>query len=1515
DKDGNTQTVTTKVDGEGNYKVDVPEALPEGEFTVTGVVTDPAGNPSEPALDTGTIDTVPPTLTITVPELGNDNTPTISGTSDAPEGSEVVITITDKDGNTQTVTTKVDGEGNYKVDVPEALPEGEFTVTGVVTDPAGNPSEPALDTGTVDTVPPTLTITVPELGNDNTPTISGTSDAPEGSEVVITITDKDGNTQTVTTKVDGEGNYKVDVPEALPEGEFTVTGVVTDPAGNPSEPALDTGTVDTVPPTLTITVPELGNDNTPTISGTSDAPEGSEVVITITDKDGNTQTVTTKVDGEGNYKVDVPEALPEGEFTVTGVVTDPAGNSTTSTDKGTVDTVPPVIDITGPIAGDDVISQVESGNPLEISGTTTAENGQIVTVTLDGNTYTATVTDGAWSLTVPEEDVQGLSQGDLKISADVSDKAGNPANDTHDIFVDTLPPVIDSVDAETDEDETVVFTWENFGITDANTDVTKLIVSITTLPTDGVLYLNGEAVTLGTTMSYDDIQAGRLTYVPNHNVSSDVAGRPLTNVGFSVSDGVNESTGSVDIVINAVADAPTIDFSEVTLVEPSLGLLETSIYYGAFTGLGSGGSGITYKDFNASFGSQKDATYQGKFSTDSINSANASNRDNILKQYETTLESNAKVKAYLDQGYTIKSFTRIQNGSGYDLVAGNNTGFYVVVTNGTKDVNVTVSLPTYTTVAETKGIIYLEAGQTYTFSGTFDDSAGIFIGAGTSVTDSTTGKTVTGGDGAWFKGYGTTSKFVFTVEEDGYYDFRFVTHNQSGPGGYVLTLNGKELNSDNFTLFPTPESLIEAAQADSNSDKIRIEYFTDPTTGTGHYKLYNANEGVTGKYVPLNAINVQLTDTDGSESISSVTLSGIPAGVTITDGNHIIISDGVTPIDVSKWNLDDLRVNSDVAQEFDITVTATSTEQSNQDSASSTGKIHVSIEEGANGEVIYPTDTTAPTLDAISVYDDGRVTFEFSEQVKYFDEGDIKVTGGTLKAGSLVDNGDGTWSAEIIPDADATEITVDVENNSYTDLAGNFGTGNTGSVTVTPPATSHAPSIDFEINSYTEVSTNGDLNGGREWNGSSYNGSWTINNPGSINDMKGAIGFDADNGNAIVSQTINTALPENAKLLIDLGWNNGWVPDGGSVATATFSFAGVDVLKVETTEGKAGALTYDANGKAVLADDVMYATVTVMNGASVTVNGVTYQSGESFQLKSWAQILNDTDHRNDAEYMASRWTSITVDLPSSLQGQTGTLAVSLVGGQDDIQIGALKVVTESGESSISSSTNVPTKVFSTISISDTDNDIASVQLKLTNSTDSTLTVQKDLLTDIFDVNFENGILTITEKSGVEATNDDWNSILASTTYFSSNSNANTITVTVTDSENQTASKSVDINGGVSTLTAKSSFALADSTTDDVIFNLLSDDNTGGNTETTDDHFVVGSTQTIDVSALLSDDATQTNIAEYVNVNYDANAQTATISIDRDGAGQAYQNADLLILTNQSSNVTLEQLLQNNQIIV
>ena len=101
----------------------------------------------------------------------------------------------------------------------------------------------------------------------------------------------------------------------------------------------------------------------------------------------------------------------------------------------------------------------------------------------------------------------------------------------------------------------------------------------------------------------------------------------------------------------------------------------------------------------------------------------------------------------------------------------------------------------------------------------------------------------------------------------------------------------------------------------------------------------------------------------------------------------------------------------------------------------------------------------------------------------------------------------------------------------------------------------------------------------------------------------------------------------------------------------------------------------------------------------------------------------------------------------------------------------------------------------------------------------------------------------------------------------------------------------------------------------VIFNLLSDDNLGGNTEVTVTDFKLGSTQHIDVSALLSASANATNIGEYLSVQYDADKDQAVISIDRDGAAIDYQAADLLILSHQKIDITLDELLKNNQIII
>jgi len=96
-----------------------------------------------------------------------------------------------------------------------------------------------------------------------------------------------------------------------------------------------------------------------------------------------------------------------------------------------IDTIAPEITITTPIAGDDVINAAEKGEGIVIEGTAEgAENGQIVTLTLNGTEFTATVTDEAWSLpiTAAELTALGLVSGDpVEITANVADAAGNPA--------------------------------------------------------------------------------------------------------------------------------------------------------------------------------------------------------------------------------------------------------------------------------------------------------------------------------------------------------------------------------------------------------------------------------------------------------------------------------------------------------------------------------------------------------------------------------------------------------------------------------------------------------------------------------------------------------------------------------------------------------------------------------------------------------------------------------------------------------------------------------------------------------------------------------------------------------------------------------------------------------------------------------------------------------------------------------------------------------------------------------
>ena len=79
------------------------------------------------------------------------------------------------------------------------------------------------------------------------------------------------------------------------------------------------------------------------------------------------------------------------------------------------------------IAGDDIINALEDDSPVAISGTTTnVEDGQNVTVVLNGLTYNTAVTANAWSFNISAFDAQALGASEI-VTADVSNLGGTPA--------------------------------------------------------------------------------------------------------------------------------------------------------------------------------------------------------------------------------------------------------------------------------------------------------------------------------------------------------------------------------------------------------------------------------------------------------------------------------------------------------------------------------------------------------------------------------------------------------------------------------------------------------------------------------------------------------------------------------------------------------------------------------------------------------------------------------------------------------------------------------------------------------------------------------------------------------------------------------------------------------------------------------------------------------------------------------------------------------------------------------
>ncbi|WP_043120783.1 retention module-containing protein [Aeromonas hydrophila] len=210
----------------------------------------------------------------------------------------------------------------------------------------------------------------------------------------------------------------------------TDAGVIAD-----ALPGEENRLIDLVPPVISVSAPDNTNDTTPTITGTTDADAGSTVTLLVTDANGNQQTLITTVNPDGTFSVDVTTPLVDGSYTVTASVTDPAGNTGTATDDGSVDSTAPDLAITldDNITADDVINAAEAGQNIPVSGTVNGEfkAGDIVTLTVNGKTFTGPVAaDGRFIILVAGSDLAADSDRTIEASVTSTDAAGNSTTAT-----------------------------------------------------------------------------------------------------------------------------------------------------------------------------------------------------------------------------------------------------------------------------------------------------------------------------------------------------------------------------------------------------------------------------------------------------------------------------------------------------------------------------------------------------------------------------------------------------------------------------------------------------------------------------------------------------------------------------------------------------------------------------------------------------------------------------------------------------------------------------------------------------------------------------------------------------------------------------------------------------------------------------------------------------------------------------------------------------------------------------
>jgi len=543
-------------------------AIPLG---IDASITDPGD------MLTITISDIPPGATLNAGSLNPDGSVTLTPeqldglTITPPEDSNVdfdlSITATAIDGDATAETT-----GTLSVDVLGVAD----TPTLFTADAAGDVGEPIpldITSGLTDTDgSETLSITItglPEGASLNNGTVN-----PDGS---VTLTPEELNGLELTPPAGSDTDF-----------QLTVTATATDvePAGEGphTDTASRVGTIDVdlssnaEPPVLVLDDAQGYEDTAIPLDIDAAITDAGDVLsITIADVPPGTTLSAGTDNGDGTWSLDpdqldgltiTPPADSNVDFdlTVTATATDGSDVETT-TDIFTVDVIgvadAPTLQ-TEDVSGD-------SGEPIPLdiaSGLTDTDGSESLSITISGLPEGASLNNGTvnpdGSVTLTPAELNGLvltppagSDEDftLAVTATSTEDDGDTADTLGTINVDLSdnaePPTLVLTDAQGDEDTAIPLDIDA-AITDAG-DV--LSITISEVPQGATLSAgtdNGDG-----SWSLTPEQLDGLTVTPPADSDVDFA---LT-VTATATDGsdVEHTTGTLNVVVDAVADTPAVD--------------------------------------------------------------------------------------------------------------------------------------------------------------------------------------------------------------------------------------------------------------------------------------------------------------------------------------------------------------------------------------------------------------------------------------------------------------------------------------------------------------------------------------------------------------------------------------------------------------------------------------------------------------------------------------------------------------------------------------------------------------------------------------------------------------------------------------------------------------------------------------------------------------------------------------------------------------------------------------------